>query len=152
MKCVFSVLSAWLHIHKRQSVPCLSAVSTSVFLVCVCLDYPLMISTAVIINSLIWCQHCLVHSPDASTHSWSNDHAHTQTQTQSRWIDIHNLHTHTHSHSAGLADLHPSVFTRELISLPALLFSQTYFTKLPQRTIAIYKCAFQAFQEEECMF
>lgn len=31
---------------------------------CLSLLSSLMISTAVIINSLIWCQHSLVHSPD----------------------------------------------------------------------------------------
>lgn len=63
-------MSAWLwwSVHKRQFVPCLSALQCFRSL-CLSLLSSLMISTAVIINSLIWCQHSLVHSPDARAHT-----------------------------------------------------------------------------------
>lgn len=79
VKRVFFVPSVclWKDIRKRQWIQCLSALQCFHSL-CLSLLSSLMISNAVIINSLIWCQHLLVHSPDASAHTlYTRHHTHT---------------------------------------------------------------------------
>lgn len=70
------------------SVSCLSALG------CFCsqglslLSF-LMISAAIIINSLIWCQHSLLHSPDAHEHSlWRHPCVHDDTRTSACLVTV----------------------------------------------------------------
>lgn len=63
------------------SVACLSALGCFRSLGLSLLSF-LMISAAIIINSLIWCQHSLLHSPDAHEHSlWRHPCVHDDTHT-----------------------------------------------------------------------
>lgn len=137
--------------HKSGLVPCLSALWCFPSL-CLSLLSCLMISAAVIINSLIWCQHSLVYSPDACTRTfrWIHVHAHTHTL-RLNFADGFTYtsitygfvcsHTNSCAHSRLCGSPSPSLVTRELISFLALLFSQVHFTKLFQAPYEVKLCS-----------
>lgn len=65
---VFLSAWRWRRVRGWELVPRLSALQCFPSL-CLSPLSSLMISAVVIINSLIWCQHSLVHSPDAHAHN-----------------------------------------------------------------------------------
>lgn len=83
-RCLFPVcLMLFTFIYRTQLDPRLSAPQCFHSL-CPSPPSSPMISTAIIINILIWCQHSLIHSPDVHAHNL---------QTQAH------IHTHVHMHT-----------------------------------------------------